>query len=138
MVKEFSRSTGVTPTEPAVTSGDPPRPIQDFGEEAAPDGSERVDLLKKYKLDAIAQLKKNAKLIQIIKSQGMPWRGIVSALEDALPSVIDATERNRIAYGLVSEAMNEIVGVDKWESEKRPKKTGTGLTVYVVFRTDTA
>ena len=134
MVKEFSISTGVAPSESVATKAEPPQRIEDFGEEAAPEGSEKVDLLRKYKLDAIAQLKNDTRLIQTIKSLGMPWRGVVAALESALPSVIDLTERNRIAYTLVPEAMDEIIGADKWESQKRPKKSGAGMTVYVALK----
>jgi hypothetical protein len=56
----------------------------------------------------------------------------MTVLGDALPDVIDARERNQMAYNLVTRAMDEVVGVGSWKTEKRSRKTGPGLTTYVV------
>ena len=134
MIEEFSAATGVTDLGSDSTKTEEPSTADSAEEEAALSGTEPVDLLRKYSVDAIAKLKEDAKLIQGIRSDGRPWRGVMVAIENALPSVIDAAERNHLAYSLVPEAMNAIFGQGRWQTEKRPKKSGAGMTVYIVSK----
>ena len=60
--------------------------------------------------------------------------GIVHELEEALPNVLN--DRNQIAYNLVPQFLNDTFGErgKGWDSEKRPKKTGSGTTTWVVIK----
>jgi hypothetical protein len=59
---------------------------------------------------------------------------VVATLEKALPPVIDPAERRQMAYSLVPQALDDIIGKDKWATEKRPKKQGSGLVTYVILK----
>ena len=52
------------------------------------------------------------------------------ALENALPDVIDAQERNKVVYGIVPWALNEVFGEegDRRDTKKRPSSEGSGIT----------
>ena len=69
-----------------------------------------------------------------IRPNGKPWYGIIVALMDALPAVIDENERKQIAHNNVPRTMDEIFGPNQWTKEKRPKKSGPGLTVWIVLK----
>jgi hypothetical protein len=71
-------------------------------------------------------------LITELKQKGKPWMGVKVPLMNALPDVIDSHEREEIAQKLVSRAMNEIFGEKGWKTEKREKKSGSGLTTWIV------
>jgi uncharacterized protein len=91
-------------------------------------------LLNGYISEAIETLTTNHELINKIRHKGVPWRGMVEALEMALPSFIDERERNKIAYANVRPALNKILGEGNWENERRPRVSGTGTTVWVVMK----
>jgi len=97
-------------------------------------GEVKEDLLNGYISEAIEALRTNHELINKIKNKGVPWRGIVEALENALPSYIDERERNKIAYANVRPALDIILGEGNWENDRRPKFSGTGTTVWVVMK----
>ena len=65
--------------------------------------------------------------------RGMPWRGVQERLKQALPDVL--SDRDNIAYGLVPKAMDALFGHQEtaWRTEKRPAKSGTGYTTWIVI-----
>ena len=89
-------------------------------------------MLETYSKAAIAKVAQDKVLLDRIRGNGLPWRGVVEALETALPDVLD--DRNKIAYDLVRQFMDELFGVDKWQTERRPSKTSSGTTTWVVVR----
>jgi uncharacterized protein len=103
-------------------------------EEMPINGEVKEDLLNGYISEAIEALRTNNELIDKIKNKGVPWRGVVEALENALPSYIDERERNKIAYTNVRPALDIILGEGNWENDRRPKVSGTGTTVWVVMK----
>jgi hypothetical protein len=90
------------------------------------------DVYETYRRAAIAKVAADRSLITRIRKQGIPWRGIVEALENALSDVLD--DRNKIAYDLVPPFLDATFGKGGWESERRPKKSGGGNTTWVVVK----
>jgi uncharacterized protein len=133
MLKEFTHSTGVPSADVELEATERSRATTDLGEGTA-DEPEAVDLLGKYISDAINTLRNDSKTLTQLRTQGVPWRGVITVLEGALPSVIDPTERNKMANAMVVAALNEILGADKWQTERRPKKSGPGMTTYVCLK----
>ena len=68
--------------------------------------------------------------INRIRTSGIPWMGIIDALEKALPDVLDG--RNEIARHLVSQFLTETFGEQGkgWGTEKRPKKSGLCPSIW--------
>lgn len=91
-----------------------------------------VDMLESYFQHAIKQLRENARVTQQFRAGGIPWMGVQTVLMDSLPTVIEARERREMAYRMLTRAMNEVFGVDRWASEKRAKKSGPGQTTWLV------
>jgi hypothetical protein len=129
MIEEFKAATGVQADSSGDLSGIDEYPTRS-GEQPSP--AEPVDLLANYTQRAIENLKRDTNLLSNFRSRGVPWMAVLSVLEKALPTVIDSRERNQMAYSLVSQAMNEVVGEGNWKTEKRSKKQGPGLTTYIV------
>jgi uncharacterized protein len=64
----------------------------------------------------------------------MPWRGVQERLKEELPHHLGSVDS--IAYGLVPKAMSAVFGPQgaAWITEKRPSKSGSGLTTWVVVK----
>lgn len=133
MLKQFSSATGIPNADIDRVASERSKAGADLGEETA-GAPEPIDLLSKYTAQAIASLRADGKTLDLLKSQGVPWMAVLSVLEKALPLVIDKAERNRMAYDMVPGAMNEILGIDSWQTEKRPRKSGTGTTTYICLK----
>lgn len=69
-----------------------------------------------------------------LQQTGMPWRGVQERLKEELPSHLP--DRDNIAYCLVPKAMSITFGQQEaaWGTEKRPSKSGTGLTTWIVVK----
>ncbi len=104
------------------------------GEIQTPEAVETgADVLSTYTVAAIRTVAGNADLIVRIKSEkGIPWMGVQTPLKEALPDVLDDKERQDIAFGLVTQFLDEIIGEKKWCTDKRPKVSGSGLTTWIV------
>lgn len=92
------------------------------------------DVFATYQKAAITRVAGDKGFIDRIRASGIPWKGIVDALEKALPNVLD--DRNKIAYDLVPQFLSETFGErgKGWDSEKRPKISGSGTTTWVVLK----
>lgn len=95
---------------------------------------ETIDVMETYISSAIEAFRKDVTSIERIKRDGMTWRGIVAILENALPEVIDQRERNRVAFNFARNALNEVFGEGVWDTEKRSKVGGSGITTWVVIK----
>ena len=92
-----------------------------------------MDVMETYAKAAIAKVAADNDFMGKLRAtNGHPWMGVVKALEEALPDVIE--DRNQAAYDLVVRFLNEVIGPQNmaWSSERRPKKSGNGTTVWVV------
>jgi DNA helicase HerA-like ATPase len=127
-----------TSRDVASPSGDGAAPVDDgvpmplFHEVAADDGTTEEDrpedALETYISAAINTLTKDKVLLERIRKTGIPWMGLQSALIDALPKIIEESERGRIAYANVPRAMDQLIGAGKWDRDKRPCKSTGGKT----------
>ena len=100
-------------------------------EETEPD--ETTDALAAYEAAAIQKFKSNEKFLTRLGEHGVPWRGVLEELKKFLPDIL--TDKDKIAHSLVPEAMNATFGKQgtKWNTEKRPAKSGSGNTTWVVI-----
>lgn len=133
MLRQFSSSTGISSADIERVATERSQAGADLGEESAA-VPEAIDLLGKYTAQAVSSLRADARTLELIRSQGIPWMAVLSVLEKALPDVIDKNERNRMAYEMVRTALDEIFGKGVWQTEKRPKKSGPGTTTYVCLK----
>jgi hypothetical protein len=92
------------------------------------------DVLATFQRAAITRVAGDKLFLEDIQAHGMPWAGIVKAVAKALPDVLD--DRSNIAYGLVRQFLTETFGEEGkgWATEKRPKKSGSGTTTWVVLK----
>jgi hypothetical protein len=92
------------------------------------------DIYATYTKAAIQRVANEKAFIDRIRTNGIPWMGIVDALKKALPDVLD--NRDEIAYNLVSQFLTETFGEQGkgWYSENRPKKSGSGMTTWVALK----
>ncbi|MCD1293521.1 ATPase [Methanocella sp. CWC-04] len=93
-----------------------------------------IDIMESYFLAAIDTLKADKELIDNIRKFGIPWKGIQVRIKDALPDIIENEERERLAFTRVSRALNEIFGEGKWDTERRPRKSGSGYTTWIIVK----
>lgn len=83
---------------------------------------------------AINAFRADQRFLQRLQQNGMPWRGVQERLKEELPDHLP--DLDHIAYGLVPKAMNMTFGQQEvtWGTEKRPSKSGTGLTTWIVVK----
>ena len=90
------------------------------------------DVLSTYSKAAIAKVAQDKTLTDRIRSNGIPWKGVIDPLEQALPDVLN--DRNKIAYDLVRQFMDEVFGAGKWQTERRASKSSSGSTTWIVLK----
>jgi hypothetical protein len=90
------------------------------------------DVLSTYSKAAIAKVAQEKALTDRIRSNGIPWKGVLDPLEQALPDVLN--DRHKIAYDLVRQFMDEVFGAGKWHTERRPSKSSSGMTTWIVLK----
>ena len=90
-------------------------------EEEIEDG-EVLDVFAIHKRLAIEALQERPEFKTGIEQSGIPWGAIKGMLAEELPPTLD--NRDDIAYNLVTEALNQILGSGNWKTERRgPKNT---------------
>lgn len=83
---------------------------------------------------AIEALRADQHFLERLQRNGMPWRGVQERLKEELP--LHLGDVDRTAYGLVPKAMSVMFGQQgaAWGTEKRPSKSGSGLTTWIVVK----
>jgi uncharacterized protein len=97
--------------------------------------SEPADMLSGYNELVLQALAKDENFLQMLRNNGMPWRGVVQKIEQTLPAIIDDQEKNHLAYDLASVVISKFLGEENknWKSERRPSKSKPGsFTTWVV------
>jgi hypothetical protein len=97
--------------------------------------AEPADMLSGYNELVLQALAKDENFLQMLRNNGMPWRGVVQKIEQTLPSIIDDQEKNHLAYDLASVVISKFLGEENknWKSERRPSKSKPGsFTTWVV------
>ena len=92
-----------------------------------------VDVMATYIKAAFAKVASNKVVMERIK-KGIPWAGIGSAIESALPDVME--NRRNEAFKLIARFLTETFGDrDKaWETKSQMKRDGTGMTPWVYLK----
>ena len=93
---------------------------------------EEQDVLGSYEDAAIKAFRSDSQFLDQLRRFGKPWRGVQERLKEELPDLL--SDRDKIAYGLVPKAMNAVFGQQEtaWKTEKRPAKSGSGYTTWIV------
>lgn len=145
--KALADSRAVVPTDAPIVAEAVPASVRSptlFVEDEAEgtdlptDDGERqeapVDVREAYSRAAIAKVASDKTFMDRIRKNGMPWRGVVVALENALPDVV--ADRNDMAYKLVPRFLTEMFGEHNkgWETKQQPKRDGNGTTPWVYVK----
>lgn len=93
-----------------------------------PDGP--VDVDEVFRQSAVERLRQDTATLAKIRSGGTPWMGVQTLLEGAAPASV--AEKGTWAFGLVARALDDVLGRGAWSTEKRPKKSGSGLTTWII------
>jgi hypothetical protein len=88
------------------------------------------DPFRLYQRRAIEALSKNEAFWRDIDNKGIPWGVVVGILKEALPESL--ADRDSVAFRLVPDALNELLGPkdEAWETERRGR--GTKPTLFIV------
>jgi hypothetical protein len=97
-----------------------------------PEADEEQDTLATYEAATIEAFKNDKDFLSRLTQYGVPWRGVKERLKELLPDVL--SDRDTIAYQLVPKAMTALFGEQDigWTTEKRPSKSGSKPTTWVV------
>ena len=93
------------------------------------DADEPVDVFQLQKKQAIEALRNDPEFDTSINNDGLPYGKVLGILANALPDTMD--DRRNVAYGLVPEAVSEILGGPQgtaWDTDRRPTKSGKDVT----------
>ena len=82
---------------------------------------------------AIKAFRSDRQFLENLRRYGVPWRGVQERLKEELPDLLP--DRDEIAYSLVPKAMDATFGEQKtaWNTERRPSKSGSGYTTWIVI-----
>jgi hypothetical protein len=110
----------------------PAPPAEEAGTAAAEQPA--VDMIRYYTQKAAAALKEDSTILTSIRGKGQPWAGIREAIARTLPTVMEPNEKSQMAYTLVAPVLDIVLGKQDvgWHVERRPRKTGEGMTAWVV------
>lgn len=93
-----------------------------------------IDYMETYIIDTIELFKTDELTIGKIKNNGLPWFGVQKRISELLPDVIDKDERlYKIAYTITPRVLNEVFGEGNWDTEARPKSSGSGTTKWIIL-----
>jgi len=90
-------------------------------------------MLGSYEGEAIKAFRSDRQFLEKLRRYGVPWRGVQERLKEELPNLL--SDRDKIAYGLVPKAMDVVFGEQEtaWKTERRPSKSGSGYTTWIVI-----
>lgn len=107
------------------TAGEPARANAgelDYGGDIAPSGT---DVLAAFKRRAIESLRSDSDLMARIENSGAAWGSLKAFFLNNLPDNLE--DRDSIAYHLVAESLNEIIGQqgEAWHAYRHPERGTT-------------
>jgi Helicase HerA, central domain len=92
-----------------------------------------VDTLALYRARLIKGLKSDQTSITRLRSQGMPYKGVMETLKHFLPN--DFEDADNFIYNSVPIVLDSIFGKDGWRQERRPSKSKSGgTTAWVIAK----
>jgi hypothetical protein len=82
---------------------------------------------------AIKAFREDSDLQSKIRENGIAWGAVMGCLKNAVPD--DAfPDAGEWAYALVGPALDSVYGRGNWETERRPRASGEGTTVWVILK----
>ena len=115
---------------PDVRTSPAAEPTADSEESPDPDNAANVGAIENDPINtAIMAVASMVELRRQIQDSGRPWMAVQAPLEAQLNSFREA---NRLAFENVPRVLDEMFGRDNWRTEKRPKRTGSGTTTWIV------
>ncbi len=129
--ERYSMSSSAVANGPSAESTDQTAP-SDSTPEANP--ADSIDVFHVQKHQAIEALRGHSDFQKGIRQGGIPWGVVIGLLESALPETMH--DRNKVAKGLVPEALNQIFGKLSWGTENRNTKGGTKTTLFIVKKNE--
>lgn len=91
------------------------------------------DVLEIYIKSAFKSVKANQQVMAKIQENKAHWMLLKSAIADALPN--DLQNKDQLSQEWVSRFMNEVFGIGKWSTERRPSISRPGsMTTYLVIK----
>jgi hypothetical protein len=90
-------------------------------------------MLDSYEEAAIEAFRSDRQFLEKLQRYGVPWRGVQERLKEEVPDLL--SDRDKIAYSLVPKAMDAVFGQQEtaWKTERRPSKSGSGYTTWIVI-----
>ena len=88
--------------------------------------------LGSFEVAAIEAFRSDQKFLERLRRYGVPWRGVQERLKEEVPD--NLSDRDNVAYGLVAKALDAAFGPQEtaWTTERRPSKSGSGYTTWIV------
>lgn len=120
----------VSQSEPATTGADRGNLFESA--ETASRESRQPDFLSLAKQRAIEALSTNDEFRESLNGSGIPYGVVVGMLKGSLPDTME--KRDDLAYQLVPEAMNQIVGAQdsEWHTEWRQSRSSSKKVNWIV------
>ncbi len=92
-----------------------------------------VDTLALYRARPIKGLKGDQTSLTRLRSQGMPYKGVMEALKRFLPA--DFEDADTFVYNSVELVLDAVFGKAGWSKDRRPSKSKPGsTTVWVIAK----
>lgn len=112
-------------------SGSPAAPPSARGGQVEAEAQQ--DMLGSDEKAAIKAFRSDGLFLEKLRRYGVPWRGVQERLKQELPDRL--SEGDKIAYHLVAKAMDAVFGQQEtaWKTERRPSKSGSGYTTWIVI-----
>jgi len=85
------------------------------------------DVMELYVRAALKRVKENTVLLQSITSGNSPWMAVQAEIIKELPDTLE--DKPQIAFENVKRFMNEVFGVGKWNTVRKPRKGDATRTV---------
>lgn len=105
--------------------------VEDKAGPAPPTEDQPVDVFATMEKAAIKGVLAAGSVKQRIDRGGIPWRGVMADLAEALPGDVD--DADQVTYHLVPKALDRIYGAGNWTTERRESRSNPGsTTVWVV------
>jgi uncharacterized protein len=117
----------------SVAAAAGPMAARGLGPEETPSEAteQPVDVLGAIQQSAIEAVTADRDLRTRIERSGIPWMGVLKALEAVLPADVD--DPNKLAAPLVKQTLDRMFGPGEWHTERRPSRNQPGaLTTWVI------
>lgn len=104
-------------------------PVAAGSEPSANGDGPHVDPLVVYRALAVRAVREDDRALTFLNGDGAAWGFLRAVIRDGLPDHVDNAEQ--LAYNLVKQVLEEIIGEQNVHWETYPRPTANGTTTYV-------